>query len=152
MNDGQPPSVGSLASALGFEVEFTDLPNGISGYLTDEPFAPKGKKIVINANHRRTRQRWTALHEIAHYYLHPRYTDPLEPEAHRAGVTSVDHFYATDEELIEEREANEWVEAIVFEQSALQAAVSMHGDDLQAIAWKFGVSVEALKIRLRKGR
>ena len=151
MNDGQPPSVGALANALGFEVEFANLPNGISGYLADEPFAPNGKKIVVNANHPVTRQRWTTLHEIAHYYLHPRYTDPFAPETHRAGVASADHFYATDEELLEEREANEWVEAVVFEQSALKAAVSMHGDDMRAIARNFGVSIETLKIRLNKG-
>jgi Zn-dependent peptidase ImmA (M78 family) len=150
MNDGQPPSVGKLAMDLGFLVEFADLPNGVSGYLEQEPFAEKGWKIVVNANHPVTRQRWTALHEIAHYYLHPRYTETVGFRANRAQLGGLDHFYESDDELQEEREANEWVDAIVFEQNALRAARSLHGNDLKAIARIFGVSIETLKIALRR--
>ena len=150
MNEGQPPSVGKLAHDLGFVVEFENLPNSISGYLEQDPFAEKGFRIVVNASHPVTRQRWTTLHEIAHYYLHPRYRDVFSDNAHRASVGSLDHFYASDAELVEEREANSWVEAIVFEQRALKAALSIHGRDYVAVSKKFGVSTKTLEIAISR--
>ncbi len=148
MNNGQPPSVKELAQRLGFEVELRSLPRGVSGFLESDAFGTKGFRIVINEDHSVVRRRWTVLHEIAHYYLHPEHTDPLAPEAFRADVAGVGHFYLS-EELIEEREANEWVEAIVFEQSALKAAISMHGRNYTSISKIFGVSEQTLKIAIR---
>jgi hypothetical protein len=147
MNDGQPPSVLTLAENLGFVVELRSLPRSVSGYLEADVTAKKGFRVVINKWHNVVRRRFTVLHEIAHFYLHPQYSDPLAPTAYRAETGSIEHFYL-DEDLAEEREANSWVEAIVFEQEALNAAKAIHGDDHRSIARKFGVSREALRIVL----
>lgn len=151
MNDGQPPSVRALAEELGFNVEVRSMPRTVSGYLEADITARKGFRVAVNKWHNVVRRRFTVLHEIAHFYLHPQYSDPLAPTAHRADVGGLEHFYL-EEDLIEEREANLWVEAIVFEQEALKAALTLHGNDHHAVARKFGVSRETLSIALARRR
>ncbi|MDK3072489.1 ImmA/IrrE family metallo-endopeptidase [Sedimentitalea sp. JM2-8] len=150
MNDGQPPSVKELAEKLGFFVHSKKLPNGIAGYLETEPFADKGFQIVVNERNSVTRRRWTVLHEIAHYYLHPRFSDVLAQDAYRADIRGSAHFYSTPDEILEEREANEWVEAIVFDQNALEAAVVFYQRNLGRLARHFGVSEKTLEIVLNR--
>jgi len=145
MNDGQPPAVGKLLDALGFSYSFEDLPDWQSGYLEPDGLCPKGWRIVINKNHSRLRQRFTALHEVAHYYLHRKDDDFLALPTDRAGFGKL-YF---DDEVVEEREANQWVEAIVFEQNALDAARKMIGNDPAKLSKLFGLSVEVVKIALK---
>src|SRR6056297_1600844 len=144
MNGGRPPSVRKLAEDLGFEIEERSLPRSVSGFLEPAMTADKGFRIVVNKWQSVVRRRWTVLHEIAHYYLHPQHTELFAREAHRADVAGIGHFYLEDE-LEEEREADHWVEAIVFDQKALETSVARYGSDLEAIAKVFGVSTRTAR-------
>jgi len=50
----------------------------------------------------------------------------------------------------EEREANEFAEALIFGDGALKAALGLYGRDEAMLARHFGVSVRALQIALGK--
>ena len=143
---GKVPSVKALAVKLGFDVELCDLPRGVSGRLVTDPFSENGYRIEVNRNDDRLKQRWTVLHEIAHYFLHSRGLDPFAPEPHRAGTG---HFYLQHEE-VQEREANAFVAALVFGDGALEAAVSLHGEDPNILSTHFGFSPLAVSIALRQ--
>ncbi len=63
-----PVDVEGLAWALGIILERIFLPDQVSGLiqnLGDDEF-----KIVVNAKHSDTRQRFTIAHELAHFVLH----------------------------------------------------------------------------------
>jgi hypothetical protein len=139
------PSVQKLAVELGFDVYLLDLPRNVRGRLEADTFAENGYRIEVNKRDDVQTRRWTVLHEIMHFFLHRR-DDPFAIGLHRAGGG---HFYDAQERQ-EEREANEFTEALVFGESALSAAASLHGKDLVRLAKHFGVSIETVRIALSR--
>lgn len=146
MGDGQPPSLKPLLDDLGFEYAFEDMPMTESGRLEPGGFSRKGWRVVVNKNHSTLRQRFTALHEVAHYYLHHQDEDDFFASAsYRSGA---DHFYL-EEDLISEREANQFAAAVVFGDNMLEGAVGLYGENPSHLAKHFGFSPEVIKIALR---
>jgi Zn-dependent peptidase ImmA (M78 family) len=139
------PSVKVLAEELGFDVSLELLPSGVRGRLERDPFAQNGYRIVVNSADDVIVRRWTVLHELVHYFLHRR-DDPFAAALHRAGSG---YFYDEDE-LKEEREANEFTEALVFGDGRLEAAVGLWGSDTERLSRYLGVSEAAVKIALKK--
>jgi Zn-dependent peptidase ImmA (M78 family) len=144
MNKSQPASVGGLAEELGFVVRFEKLPSQVSGYLEPDTWADKQFAIVINSSHPRVRQRFTGLHEIAHFYLHNPSDDFLGQPKHRASLDSFEHVY-NNEEITQEIEANRWLEAVVFGEQALEGAIGLYGKDLNRLMLHFGFSEAVVK-------
>ena len=144
MGGGVVPSARQLAARLGFDVCLVPLPKSVRGRLVQDAFAENGYRIEVNKDDDVKTRRWSVLHEIMHYYLHPRH-DLLSDPQFRAGRT---HFYDADE-VREERQANAAVEALVFGDEALNAAISMFGDDEAVLARRFGVSVPTLRHAMR---
>jgi Zn-dependent peptidase ImmA (M78 family) len=144
MNHEQPASVGRLLGALGFGFKFENLPDAVSGRLDPDTWSAKGFEVVVNAKHPRTRQRFTALHEVGHYYLHKPERDFLTVSKHRASFDSFDHAYGHIERG-EESEANAWVDAVVFGHNALEGALSLYGRDVVSLARHFGFSIEVIE-------
>ena len=132
---GSPPSVLELARTLGFDVRLTPMPKNIRGRLVQDSFADSGFVIEVNEGDDVRTRRWTVLHEMMHAFLHKR-DDPFAAEQYRAGGA---HFYDLDE-LAEEREANAFVETLIFGENALSAARSLFGDDVVILARHFGVT------------
>lgn len=139
------PSVQKLAREMGFDVYLLNLPRNVRGRLEVDTFAEIGYRIEVNAGDDVKTRRWTVLHEIIHYLLHRR-ADPFASGLLRAGG---EHFYDADQRL-EEREANEFTEALVFGDGALEAAVSLFGRNLVRLEKHFGVSSATLEIALKK--
>lgn len=140
-----PPSAALLARELGFELELVPMARGERGRLVTEPFSENGYRIEVNERDDVRVRRWTVLHEIMHWLLHRR-DDPFATDQFRAVGN---HFYDADE-LREEREANEFVEALIFGDGALEAAHSMFGEDHDRLAAHFGVTQITLRRALRK--
>jgi Zn-dependent peptidase ImmA (M78 family) len=145
MGASRLPSVLELAQRLGFDVVMTKMRKGQRGRLVQDELAANGYRIEVNEEDDTATRRWTVLHELIHALLHPRH-DPFAAEQYRAGPA---HFYMEDE-LQEEREANAFVEALVFGDGALAAGVSLHGRDIKKLAHSFGVSIKTMEIALRK--
>lgn len=139
------PSVSELAKELGFDLYLKNLPKNLRGRLERDTFAENGYRIEVNAQDDVRTRRWTVLHEIIHFLLHRR-DDPFAEALNRAGPL---HFY-DHHEMREEQEANEFTEALVFGDGALEAAVSLHGRNLETLSRHFGVSVATMKIALGK--
>ena len=143
---GSVPSVKALAERLGFSVTRKSLPNGISGRLVTDPFSENGYCIEVNENESVVRQRWTVLHEIGHFYLHVDRSDPFAPAKLR---DRFDPFYL-ENELKEEREADCFAAALLFDHGALSAARTLFNNDVELIARHFGMSQEVVRIGLRQ--
>jgi hypothetical protein len=149
MNKSQPASVGRLLSDLGFGHRFEALPYDVSGKLEPDTWAEKGFEVVVNSLHSRVRQRFSALHEVGHYYQHVDPRDPLAPVKHRATGNTLDHVYDAVGSR-EEAEANQWADCIVFGGNAIEGALGLFGRDIAALARHFGFSAEVVERALAR--
>lgn len=145
MGASRLPSVLELARRLGFDVVLTKMRKGQRGRLVQDAFAASGYRIEVNEADDTVTRRWTVLHELIHALVHTRH-DPFAADQYRAGPS---HFYMEDEQE-EEREANSFVEALVFGDGALAAGVSLYGRDTKKLAHHFGVSTKTIEIALQK--
>ena len=150
MNDQQPASVGRLLYDLGFEVRHEKLPNGVSGYLQADTWSEKGFEIVVNSLQSKLRQRFSALHELAHYYLHNPEQDLLAVPKHRAAMFEGFANVYSNDELAEELEANEWSDALIFGDKALEAAIGMFGKDVTQLMKRFGFSEQVVRKAMKR--
>lgn len=140
MNKGQPASVRGLLEELGFGLEFNSLPRNISARLVPDTWPLKGFTVEVNLLHSRMRQRFSALHEIGHYYLHPHQLDQIASTPHRAAGNSLDDYVYSHEEESEEYEVNQWADAVIFGNGALAAAVTLFGKGTLRLSRHFGFS------------
>ncbi|WP_089232910.1 ImmA/IrrE family metallo-endopeptidase [Tropicimonas sediminicola] len=141
------PSVKELAETLGFEVERVELPRGMKGRLVPDSFAPNGFRIEVNETLDVLQQRWAALHEIGHYYLH---VDRNDPFVVAEKFRDRGNYFYSDEELQEEREADQFAAAVLFDDGAFGAARSLLGDDDRRLSKHFGVTENVIRIARRQ--
>lgn len=129
----------SIARGLGIKVFLGDLPEGVSGMLVKQPrFDPE---IYINGSDSPTRQRFTCAHELGHYVKRAssdddffEYVDTRGPSASRG--TRADEIYA-----------NGFAAALLMPREAVER-LARHGETAGEMAYRFGVSLEALRNRL----
>jgi Zn-dependent peptidase ImmA (M78 family) len=128
-----------LARELGIDVYVADLTPGWSGALMKRAYEPAG--IYLNRDEHPNRQRFTAAHELGHYYKR-------QPEDHEA-YEYVDRRdqrarAGTDPEEIY---ANAFAAALLMPREEVE---QLHAQGLAAptMAHHFGVSAEAMSIRL----
>ena len=151
MNKSQPASVADLATELGFSVERRDLPWHRSGLLEPDSWAENGFRVVANVNHSVFRQRFTVLHEIGHFFLHAPDDTSLMPSHNRATGLRIDDVYS-ENEMVEEREANAFADALVFGDRALEGAIGLWGKDLAKLERHFGFSSQVVARAIAKRR
>lgn len=141
---GDGPLVGlrdTLEREFGLRIFSLELPGKVAGLFGLSPVA--GPCIAINAAHPATRQNWTLAHECAHFL-----TAKDRPEVTRVGR----YQRAPDSERFAERFAGAWlmpksgIERRLRELTAERAALNVA--DLLALASEFGVSAQALILRL----
>jgi hypothetical protein len=142
---GKARSVRDLAISLGFDVSLCRLPKGMAGRLVQDPFSQNGYRIEVNEKGTIQSQRWAVLHEIGHFFLHVDRADPFAVDMHLDRSSNA--FYA---DLTQEREANEFAEALLFDDGALRAATSLRGGNVANLAHHFGVSERVIEIALNK--
>lgn len=145
-----PVDVEGLARELGATVLKDDLDPEVSGLLYRRP---DSTVIAVNRDHAGTRRRFTIAHELGHLRLHdgrPLIVDHVV----RARVNLRDHrsSLATNREEIE---ANRFAATLLMPPDFVHA--QMHGvlkkrlgelGTIDALAKKFGVSTQAMEIRL----
>ena len=144
--DGKAKSVRELAESLGFSVRKVPMPAGMAGRLFQDGFSENGFEIQVNEKATRTTQRWAVLHEMGHYFMgHVRKDDLLAHDLFldRAGTA----FYADPKE---ETEANQFAAVLLFGDGSLEAARSLHGENVEALARVFGVSLQTAKIAMKQ--
>ncbi|MFD2258949.1 ImmA/IrrE family metallo-endopeptidase [Chelativorans composti] len=107
-----PVDVEGLANALGVKVSYANLRPETSGMI--ERIGDDRFRIVVNANHPRTRQRFTIAHELGHYMLH-RHLIGEGIEDNRAYRSSCDGVYRNREiGPSQETEANKFAVSVLM--------------------------------------
>ena len=142
-----PIPVDRVATHLGIEIENADLGADCSGVLIR-----RGDRAVIGVNSGdfRTRQRFTVAHEIGHFVLHEQQT--YVDAEYAVNFRDLESGSGTKTEEIE---ANRFAAALLMpellvkkEFNARRFDLAGDDDELRLLAKKFGVSAQAMAIRL----
>lgn len=141
-----PVRVERLAALVNAEIRFEPFAGAMSGmvYRNDE-----GAIIGVNSMHPATRKRFTIAHELGHLLLHgdELHIDERFPFAFRDEVSSL----AVDPAEIE---ANQFAAELLMPEAWLAAEIKgqhldIESEDvIEALAKKFGVSVQSMTHRL----
>jgi hypothetical protein len=138
-----PVDVEAIATDFGIPVSYETLPDNISGHITRDEGTRAGYRIGINSKDHERRQRFTLAHEIAHYILH---RDLLD-----AGlVDSALYRSKLSDDL--ERQANRFAAEILLPPHAVRSEFKAAGGSMAALAAKFNVSIDAIRIRAKELR
>lgn len=139
-NKGFPVDPAQIAGELGLRVLEADLNENVSGALIKE--AGKDPVIFLNRSDSNNRKRFSCAHELGHYSSRQRdnkeayeYVD-LRSELAKAGVDP------------EEIYANKFAAALLMPEEEVRRLYKT-GADRVAMAYHFGVSDDAMRIRMR---
>jgi Zn-dependent peptidase ImmA (M78 family) len=129
-----PVLVEQVAKSVGLEVIAFPFHQKISGVLKKEQGI-----IAINKNHSPVRQRFTAAHELGHFLLGHGMEDVTDDR-------EVDESFEKPD--LKEREANLLASALLMPADRVKEAIKKEGQDIDKLASIFGVSKQAMTIRL----
>jgi Zn-dependent peptidase ImmA (M78 family) len=139
--DTTPVPIDAIIADMGLPLSYEPMADNISGYIER---ANGSYRIVVNLGHARTRQRFTAAHELGHFIYH---RDLLgdgvgDNRAYRTEGTG-----RQNENIrpMHERQANSFAANVLMPRHRL---VDVAGESTAALATRFGVSQEAMRIRL----
>lgn len=136
-----PVPIDAIIRDIGLPLSYEAMADNISGYIerTDGTY-----RIVVNANHAPTRQRFTAAHELGHYIYH---RDLLGEGVgdNRAYRTEGTNRPNANIRPIHERQANSFAANVLMPRHRL---TDVAGESTAALAARFNVSQQAMAIRL----
>jgi len=153
-----PVDIVKVVASLGATLHEQAFEDHVSGVLAIQGGA---KHILINEKHHPNRKRFTAAHECGHLVLHHRSGDCLYIDTQmqvymRAGVASSAEYSSPGSTTTpaQEREANMFASAVLMPAPLLTQAIQnldrdLDEDDMFTLATSFGVSVQAMSIRLQ---
>lgn len=131
-----PVKVGNICERLGIVLVEEIFPDHVCGSIqyTDGRYV-----IRVNKLHHSNRKRFTVAHELAHYIEH----------RHLIGDGVVDDMmYRSSLSSETEREANQIAARILMPDHLLEYVSEQENQDMDAVARRLGVSLQALSIRL----
>jgi len=136
-----PVRIGDMAKSFGIEVKISTLDVGISGMIFP---VGNGYKILVNKHEPSYRRRFTLAHEMSHFLLHRNLIG--------AGITDNVLYRSGLSDKIE-AEANRLASDILMPIERVKEAKSSLGmsrlaDTVSPLAQQFGVSEDAMRIRL----
>jgi Zn-dependent peptidase ImmA (M78 family) len=140
--NSSPVPIDTIIKEIGLKLDREVLDDNVSGFI--ERKADGSYRIVVNAFHPETRQRFTAAHELGHYVYH---RDLLgdgvgDNRAYRAEGTTRPN---PNIRPLHERQANSFAANVLMPRHRL---TNVDGQATAALAQKFQVSQEAMRIRL----
>ena len=140
-----PVKLGALANSLGIRVLLSTLPRGISGKISYE----SGSFVIrVNRHEAKHRQRFTLAHEIAHFLLH-------RDKIIEAGEWTENALLRSGQPAKIEYEANRLASDLVIPSNLLRWETThfdgpLTSEAIEELARKFGVSVAAMEIKLKR--
>ena len=141
-----PVNLEKIVKSLGIQIKRSELEDNISGFLYLKNETPI---ICVNKGHSRPRKRFTIAHELGHFILN-HHGDLFIDRARVLYRNTVSH----DGIIKEEREANRFAaELLMPEELLVKELIENEIDidnefELKQLAYKCGVSIQALTIRL----
>lgn len=153
-----PTPLHRIATFLNAEIHQQTFEDMVSGVLLIQG---NERHIMVNKAHHPNRQRFTIAHELGHLVLHHATGDRLFIDTHlrayqRRGSASSGAYEEPGSTTTpeEEREANQFASALLMPRSLLLAMTEgrEYWDELDvaSLAAQFGVSEQAMTIRLRQ--
>lgn len=131
-----PVDIRKIADALKIKVVEYPFPEKLSGKVT----VVNGQMIIgVNKNHPEVRQRYTIAHEIGHF---------VNGHQHYQKTYVEDDKRFFDPHFHQEKEADIFAGELLMPKSFLEDDVRNIGTDIQELAKKYNVSVQAMTIRL----
>lgn len=137
-----PVPVFDILAELGLGPDLQRLDDDVSGWIERKP--DDSYRVVINVLHAPTRQRFTAAHELGHYLYH---RDLLGD-----GVGDTRAYRALNSPRpnpnirpLHERQANSFAANLLMPRNLIALCPDR---DPKSLAQRFGVSEEAMRIRL----
>lgn len=139
--DSTPVPIDLIIRDIGLPLSYQAMEDNISGYIERQDGS---YRIVVNANHAVTRQRFTAAHELGHYIYH---RDLLGEGAgdNRAYRTEGTDLPNAKIRPIHERQANSFAANVLMPRHRL---TDVAHETTAALAARFRVSQAAMAIRL----
>lgn len=149
VGDQLPVDVYAVASAYGVEVKEVPMEDSVSGILVirDEHAA-----IGVNEAHHPNRQRFSIAHELGHFMLHSKSSNLF--------IDATPIFFRDDHSAdgteYQEIQANAFAAELLMPEKILREQLRNRPIDafddlpLRQLAARFGVSVQALSIRLTR--
>jgi len=139
--DATPVPIDAIIAEISLPLVYEPLDDNVSGYIER---ANGGYKIVVNSNHARTRQRFTAAHELGHYVFH---RDLLGEGVgdNRAYRTEGTKLVNANIRPMHERQANSFAANVLMPRHRLAL---LTGETTTMLANMFEVSKEAMRIRM----
>lgn len=139
--DSTPVPIDRIIQDIGLPLSYEFMDDNISGYIER---ANGNYRIVVNALHAETRQRFTAAHELGHYIYH---RDLLgegvgDNRAYRTEGTQRDN---PSIRPLHERQANSFAANVLMPRHRLTEVAN---ETTAALAARFNVSPQAMAIRL----
>lgn len=144
-----PVDVHAIANGYGVDVRELPMEDSVSGVLV---LRDGQAAIGVNEMHHPNRQRFSIAHELGHYFLHK---DSSNLFIDAAPIYFRDD-HSSDGTEIREIQANAFAAELLMPEHILRAQLKNRPLDafdelaLRQLAVRFGVSVQALTIRLTK--
>ena len=144
-----PVPVSQIAKAKGARIYVDSLEGDLSGFL----YRDKAQAVIgVNTSHAPARQHFTIAHELGHLLLHDQEQLHVDHEF-RVRLRSDVSSQGTDEA---EQEANYFAASLLMPREFLERDLAneeyvdlLDDDFLHGLARKYGVSAQALAIRLK---
>jgi Zn-dependent peptidase ImmA (M78 family) len=149
----QPVNVDELAEKMGINVNYQPLDDGFSAFLL---IKDGNATAFVNDEHHPNRQRFSLAHEIGHYVLHHKVgtKNDIFLDKNLSFYTRKDQTSSDQVNQRIEREANAFAAALLMPEKLIKKYIAKHDldvtdeFDISRIAIAFGVSEQALQIRL----
>lgn len=144
-----PVPVDRIAKAEGARIFYQSLEDNVSGFL----YRDSAQTVIgVNTHHAPVRRNFTTAHELGHLLLHDQEQLHIDHDF-RVRLRDDRSSEGTDEA---EREANFFAASLLMPRAFLEADLSgqeyvdlLDDDCLRELARKYGVSTQALAIRLK---
>jgi len=136
-----PVDVEGLSWAIGVPVRYANLEDETSGMI--ERLGNDKFRITVNANHPKTRQRFTIAHELGHYIMHRSKIGIGidENKAYRSKSAGIYRNAAIGP--AQETQANQFAVSVLMPSALLRKVREMHLNSPKAAARELGVSEQA---------
>ncbi|OMD43474.1 ImmA/IrrE family metallo-endopeptidase [Paenibacillus odorifer] len=149
-----PIDVESIAEKLSIDIQYEPFDGQLSGVLIRDKDTDT-YVIGVNKKHPENRQRFTIAHEIGHFLLHEGHNTHIDT----AITVNFRNSQSSNGTRNEEIEANAFAATLLMPEEILEEYIEENFDgfidynddkQVQTIAEDFGVSTQALMIRLGK--
>lgn len=144
-----PVPIETIARHHGLVVRSQPLQSDLSGFLYRDDRQPV---VGVNSSHRMVRRRFTIAHELGHFLLHQSHKLRVD----RSVLARLRGSTAEDTIDVDEVEANRFAAAVLMPTELLKGDLAqlrpmdiLHDeDDIKTLARRYGVSAQALLLRL----